>query len=595
MKPSLRLSLAAAFTLIATVPVVYMALWVKETAFEKEIYLVREKHLLLAKNITAALERYTTDVNATFEHLLISSAIKSATLQPSLQKLSDQFNIRSFQIFAADGRVVSNAFSDKPAENPTAETLRLINRSAGAAIVYTPVMADATGEPTIYLHRRLKNGTVAIATLSTDYIVRLQKAISFGRKGHTAIVDQAGNVLAHPLPEWARAMKNIAKVLPVQKMIAGDTGVAEFFSPAMKKDMISGYTVVSGPGWGGGMVPQPIDELEARANDVFKIALTVGAAGLLSAVLLGLLIAGAFSSALRNVVSVTRTIRSGDLDSRVGKSSNFTPAEFGELAVAVNQMADHLRDDQAVMVNALHDAKMADRAKTEFLANMSHELRTPLNAIIGFSDMLRQKMADPEKVAVYAEDINSSGRHLLDIIVEILDISRIEAGQVELVCEEVDIAAFVAGAVKLIEPQAESFDITIEVDIQPGLPSIFLDPVKQRQVFVNLLSNSVKFTPTGGEVRVSVWIDSEDCMAFRISDTGIGMSDGDMEVALSPFGQVEGALHRSRDGTGLGLPLAKRLVELQGGEFELTSEPDNGTSVLVRYPHCQRRIEELAA
>jgi signal transduction histidine kinase len=230
------------------------------------------------------------------------------------------------------------------------------------------------------------------------------------------------------------------------------------------------------------MVPQPIDELEARANDVFKIALTVGAAGLLSAVLLGLLIAGAFSSALRNVVSVTRTIRSGDLDSRVGKSSNFTPAEFGELAVAVNQMADHLRDDQAVMVNALHDAKMADRAKTEFLANMSHELRTPLNAIIGFSDMLRQKMADPEKVAVYAEDINSSGRHLLDIIVEILDISRIEAGQVELVCEEVDIAAFVAGAVKLIEPQAESFDITIEVDIRKTASGLRQSAVEFRKI-----------------------------------------------------------------------------------------------------------------
>lgn len=592
MKLSLRVFLAVAFTAIATVPVVYMALWVERTALQKEVDSVREKHLLLAKNITAALERYAADVDATFEHLVSYTQVHPVALASSMKMLSDRFDIRTFEIIDSGGRAGLRISNAKPASNLSSQAFETIKRSAGTASQYTPVMADTEGRPTIYVHRRLDDGRFAVAALGTDYIVKLQKAISFGRKGHAAIVDQTGRVLAHPRKAWARDMKNISKVLPVRRMIAGDTGVAQFFSPAMKKDMISGYTVVSGSGWGV-MVPQPIDELEARANDVFKIALAVGAAGLLSAVFLGLLVAGALSSTLRNVVSVTRAIRKGDLDSRVTRRPVYTPSEFSELASAVNEMADHIRDNQAVMEHALHDAQKADRAKSEFLANMSHELRTPLNAIIGFSELLMLQSPNQEKVAVYAADINSSGNHLLDVISDILDIARIESGHIEMSEEETEVEAFIRAAIKLVEPQASSAGLQIEMNIEAGIRPIVLDPVKQRQVLANLLSNSVKFTPTGGKISVDAWTDSDDVAAFRISDNGIGMSDVEVEVALSPFGQVESALNRSREGTGLGLPLAKRFVELQGGEFELTSKPGIGTIVIVRYPPPSSK--ELAA
>ena len=586
MKLNLRLFLTVAFTLIATVPVVYLALWVERTAYEKEIDSVREKHLLLARNITAALERYVDDVESTLSYILTVGGDRSAPMPAAAQMLADQFGIRSIDVvdsrrdFARLARLIGPEPESRALPSGLVEFLKSHGIGANR---YSHVILDRRGRPTIYICRMLTDNRVAAAAIGTEYIVQLQKAISFGRKGHAAIVDQTGRVIAHPRESWQREVKSIAGVLPVQKMIAGESGVAEFYSPAIEKNMISGYTVVRGPGWGV-MVPQPIDELEERASDVFRIALAVGLAGMISAIVLGWLLTGILVSPLQKFIAVTRRVRDGDLEARVGDHSVLAPEEFRELGRAFDRMAIQLQNDQRMMEEALDEVREADRAKSEFLANMSHELRTPLNAIIGFSSMIGGTRVAPHQIREYAADIHDSGKHLLSVINDILDISSIETGEVEFREEETSLQRVVEASLKLVQPQAAAANVRIERVIDRDVPSVSVDETRQRQILVNLLSNAIKFTPDNGTVEIRLSRDPDGTVSITVKDTGIGMTDDEIAVALTPFGQVDGSATRKYDGTGLGLPLTKRFVELQGGRFHIESEPDGGTTVRIEYP-----------
>ncbi|HVJ52806.1 MAG TPA: ATP-binding protein [Aliidongia sp.] len=235
---------------------------------------------------------------------------------------------------------------------------------------------------------------------------------------------------------------------------------------------------------------------------------------------------------------------------------------------------------------AKEEAESASRIKSQFLANMSHELRTPLNAILGFSELIRDEMMGPisPRYRDYASDIYLAGRHLLRVIGDVLDLSKIEAGQMELCEEWIDLSAVITASRKLILARAEAASVTLEMGPRENLPPIFADEGRIRQVLLNLLANAVKFTPAGGSVRVDAWHIPGDGVVFTVADTGIGMKPEDISEALTPFRQLEGQLARRYEGTGLGLPIAKTLVELHGGTLELESEPGRGTTVRVHLP-----------
>ena len=237
---------------------------------------------------------------------------------------------------------------------------------------------------------------------------------------------------------------------------------------------------------------------------------------------------------------------------------------------------------------ALHNAEQANEAKSTFIASMSNELRTPLNAIIGFSDiMANQRLGALEnpRYRGYAQDINVSGAHLLEIINDILDIARIEAGKAAVEPEtDVDVAKVAAAAITIVGPMAERGGL----DLKCRLPdaSIRLVAVERmvRQVLINVLSNAVKFTASGGSVRLSAAVLDDGSLALTVADSGIGMSADDIEVALTPFGQVDSPQSRQHEGTGLGLPLARSMMELHGGRLSVESAPGVGTSVELRFP-----------
>jgi len=239
------------------------------------------------------------------------------------------------------------------------------------------------------------------------------------------------------------------------------------------------------------------------------------------------------------------------------------------------------------LAKAIATAEAANRAKSEFLANMSHELRTPLNAIIGFSDVIsgeRYGALENAKYKTYAADINASGRHLLEIINDILDLAKIESGNLELNETAVAIQDLIGETLRIVGERAQARNLIVESSVEPRGARIHADQRALRQILLNLLSNAIKFSQPGGRISVSAEIGAAGQTIFAIEDTGIGMKPEEIPVAMSPFEQIADVLHRQHGGTGLGLPLTKSLVELHGGSLEIVSEPGVGTTVYVRFP-----------
>jgi len=248
---------------------------------------------------------------------------------------------------------------------------------------------------------------------------------------------------------------------------------------------------------------------------------------------------------------------------------------------------------ERALLEAKEAAEAADIAKSQFLANVSHELRTPLNAIIGFSEMVEQGLAGPiqPKQREYTKLIHQSGRHLLDVINDILDLARVDAGKFELhEQDDVDLRQIVEACVSLTRHRAEFGRLTIATEIANSLPPVVADATRLKQVLLNLLSNAIKFTDPGGSVTVRALPLADGSIVLEVEDTGIGMAPEEVSTALEPFGQVDSRLAREHEGTGLGLPLACRLVELHGGGLQVRSEKGRGTTITVTLPSSRSRV-----
>jgi two-component system cell cycle sensor histidine kinase PleC len=241
-------------------------------------------------------------------------------------------------------------------------------------------------------------------------------------------------------------------------------------------------------------------------------------------------------------------------------------------------------------------AELANKTKTEFLANMSHELRTPLNAIIGFSEVMQSEFFGPlsEEYKEYNADIHTSGVHLLSIVNDILDITKAEADTLEMNVETVDLSTLIWRVHRMVELQAKSNGIGLLVEEKPGSMTVYADEKRLFQSILNLAANAIKFTPPGGAVTFRVSSDgASGTVRIEIIDTGIGIAPDDMDTALRPFGQVDSALARKYQGTGLGLPLARKFVTAMGGSFRLQSQPSKGTQVSIELPMpwCSNTVE----
>ncbi|GAK34027.1 hypothetical protein JCM17846_31790 [Iodidimonas nitroreducens] len=248
------------------------------------------------------------------------------------------------------------------------------------------------------------------------------------------------------------------------------------------------------------------------------------------------------------------------------------------------------KEQRKALEHSMLAAELANRAKTDFLANMSHELRTPLNAVIGFSGLIidqKDRSFQPAKIIDYAENIQAAGHHLLQIVNDLLDMSRIEIGAVDLKPEDFDLWSAFDQVIRLLQPKIDEQKLRMQIAPIPDGSEVHADFLRTRQIIINLLTNAIKFTPEGGSLVFSIHAESPDFCSFSIKDSGIGMAEDEIARAMQPFGRADNSYTRQHDGVGLGLPIVQNLASLMQGRVVISSAPGEGTEVTISLPRAQ--------
>lgn len=568
--------LFVAFTLVAAAPIVVLALWEGRTSFQNELDSVRERHLLVARNLTSTMSRYVKDLKAVF-----GVAIESGALEKPVAGLADlltSLEVVHVCVLGPDGSVESWMRGLPESETQTIpdklfRDLRVLPKAGATDVVMSNLYHDAKNNPVFYIVKPLPNGRLALGIVRTRYLVSLQQAIAFGDHGHAVITDAKGQVIGHPLKDWVAASRDISGVNVVAAMIRGETGVDQFYSPAFRDDMIAGYAVVPETGWGV-MVPQPISELRRRASIVNQMATIIAVASFVTAALLSWLIALYLARPVRLVASTAEAVLEGNDEVSVPEFRGAVPREIRRLGLAFNTMLEDLRRKAAETLQALHQAETSNQAKTQFLANMSHEIRTPLNGVVGMIELMQMtEMSDAQRS--YTEQASQSSQALLRLIDDILDLSRIEAGRLELENAPFHLPSLGQDLRVLFADQARAKGLTLTVSVPDNLNvNLVGDKHRLLQVLANLVGNAVKFTQHGA-INVSATRANEHdgklTIRFEIADTGIGVPRDKHDLIFEAFSQTDASMTRRYGGTGLGLSIARQLCHMMDGEIGVTS------------------------
>lgn len=562
---------------------------------------------MLSRHLTLALHRYAQDVLSAAEFIVVNRDDMTAngSSEVDFAPLFDDHGILSVSLTDA---AVSNVEALICPENCAAggavdaefyldlqPYLAEASRNA-PEWSWTGVLSGPDGAPAMYVVRSLEDGRYAVASVSTAFIRNTQRQIQFGEKGHAAIVDRFGRVLAHPRPAWEAERKDISKISIVQAMMRGETGVMTFYSPAMEADMIAGFSAVEGPGWGV-MVPQPRREIVAPAQSlltaIIGLALAVGIAMTAAA----WYIAGRITRGVRPIEQVAVRIAAGEFTQRVARDGTALPTELDRLATAIDTMAGRI--DEAVTEKIASQAKAQrieemNRAKSALLANVSHEFRTPLNAIIGFSTAMKEELFGPlgeERYREYSGLIKDSGSHLLSLVDDVLQVAAKDVGVEEPAAMETIHLPTVAEEVSAMIAMAYGNRCRQVLSVSGGDLTVRGDRLQLKQLLINLVDNAEKYSAAGSTVAIGVAQDTEGGTLLTVADNGIGMSEDEVAGCLQPFGRGVDPHVRQQKGAGLGLSLVQSIVKRHGALLQIESEKGKGTTITVRFP----ALEDVAA
>jgi signal transduction histidine kinase len=440
--------------------------------------------------------------------------------------------------------------------------------------VSVPLIGRVTGNLTIEVSKRVDDTAghilgILVFSLAPDDLTALHRLVSLGPRGVIALVGADGRLRARfgEAPEGGTPLVPGGQ-WPLMLGEGVDNGV-------LRSDAIDGvsriYSLRRLPTFplivAAGLSVD--DELsEARSHSILVIVVGIAASVLLAGL---------------NMLLVREIRRRSQREQELAREHVALESARAELLIEQGKLADVNQE----LILSSQRAEAASLAKSQFLAQMSHELRTPLHAVIGFSELISHHVApipSAGQIAGFAADIMKSGRHLLELINSILDLSKVESGTASLSEDIVPLGEVIQDSLTTIREQAIDAGVVTGSRLPAELPRVHGDTTKLRQIFINLLSNAVKFTPRGGSVNVSGRQESDGGFTVIVADTGIGMNEAEMAIAMEPFGQVENSLARSFEGTGLGLPLAQRLTELHGGRLVLRSVKGVGTTVEIVLP-----------
>ena len=583
-----------AFTLVASVPIAVLASWEGTTSFQNELDSVRERHLLVARNLTSTLSRYVKDLKAVFSVTFESGALSSTV--PGLAELLVSLDVMHICVLGPDGTVESwlqglPGTMTVPLDPKLFAALKALPPTGTAEPALSNLYHDSENRPVFYMVKPLPGGRIGLGVVSTTYLVSLQQAIAFGDQGHAVLTDAKGQVIGHPFKDWTAASRDISGVPVVAAMMRGESGVAQFYSPAFKDTMIAGFNVVRETGWGV-MVPQPITELRRRAGQVNEMATIIAVVSFAAAALISWLIAIYLARPVRVVAATAEAVLDGNEEVSVPEFPGWVPREIRRLGMAFNTMLIDLRRKATETKQALQAAETSNQAKTQFLANMSHEIRTPLNGVVGMIELMQLTELSPAQQR-YMEQATQSTQSLLHVIDDILDLSKIEVGKLDLERAPFHLPSLVHDARVLFSEQARAKGLTLAVSLPDSLNIALIgDSHRLLQVLTNLVSNALKFTAQGG---ITIRISQNEAepgqvkLRFEIIDTGIGIAKDKQAAIFEAFAQADTSMTRRYGGTGLGLSIARQLCHMMGGEIGVDSIPGSGstfwfTVVLERLP-----------
>jgi len=612
--------------LSAVIPISFLSYKLYDVAWDNAWREITEKHQLLAQNIAPSVSLYI-DTHKQFLEALSYEFPKETKNRPS-QNLNSLVNnslaalkgFHSLSWFGLDGKLLFRKFKEiyHPSYDVNLKENSTFNKAVkGEWTISNALISPISGEPALIMVQPVKDKTgkvtsVLIAELDILMLEELRANIKFGLGGHSAFVDQNGRALAHPNSEWAAQAKDLSHINVVKEMMAGKTGVTEFYSPYIKENMVVGYTSVQGLGWGI-MVPQPKSEVEKQVNAILYSELQWGIIGLIIALVAAFIIGRRVTSPINRLVAGTKQLTTSGFIGELPTLSEYTPREIQDLAHALSTLNHGFQDSQSEIKNlnsslqkkvdkatielteankkleiSVYEAQMASRAKSSFLANMSHELRTPMNAILGYSEILEEDVKDGyvNSLIPDIQKIQHAGKHLLALISDILDLSKIEAGKMEVHLETLDLKDLIEDVAVTIEPLANKNNNKFEVKFDNVLGEICADITKIKQILFNLLSNSFKFTHDGKvSLNVSRYtINNQDMYRFVVSDTGIGMTEDQIDILFTEFSQADTSTTRKFGGTGLGLTISRFFCHMMNGDIEVESTPGKGSSFIVTIP-----------
>jgi signal transduction histidine kinase len=624
-----RRLLIISFIIISLIPVAVLGIKIYQAAWENAWREINEKHRLLAMNLASPLNIYVEDHRNMLGLLsdeLAALAEADASDDDIRQTLLDSFvhlnGFNALVLLNPEGttRVLSHRHAEPAAGSDRLyadESCYIRTRETETPQISGIKASPITGKPTLILSQPVNHADgrlvgVLLGELRIELIESLRRNIHFGVKGHSAIVDNFGRVIAHPNPDWMTEMRDLSKLSIIQKMMAGETGVTEFYSPHIKSNMVAGYTAVPGLGWGI-MVPQPKSEVEEQVYLLLFAQLEWAFLGMLIAITLAIWLAGRITRPINRLAESADRLKGNEFRGELVTITEAMPTEIGKLSVALRELVHGLQDSKQeievlnesleyridIATKKLRDANMrlersareadeANIAKTRFLANMSHELRTPLNAVIGYTNLVYEEADEAGYTAALPDlrKIETAAKHLLTLINDILDLSKIEAGKMALILEEVELSRLVREVTETATPLMQTNRNSLVVNCDNDIGSMRTDVTKLRQTLLNLLSNAAKFTDHG-TVTLSVERSQqygEDWIHFTVADTGIGIDAEDIDQLFDAFSQADANLNRKHGGTGLGLAICRHFSHMLEGNITTESTPGEGSRFTLSLP-----------